>query len=278
MAATTPFLNVGAPEGVSQDEIRIPGPAGPLRALRFLPEPEKTSPRPTLLYLHGGGWVFMTPESHARVTKEIALGADACVVSLDYRLAPENPYPAGLEDCLAAFRWLRDHATELGGDPERIAVGGDSAGGNLTAALTLRLQASGEKVPEADVMICPAVDAAGETESHRTFAPDDPVLDAEIMEYFRDCYLSSAHLRTDPYVSPLRGDLSGFPPTCIVVGGIDPLADDGRLFAEKLEKAGREVVLLDYAGMPHIFMVFPGIEAGRRSIDDVCAFLRRVLT
>ena len=273
-----PFLTQDAPDVGREEEISIPGPAGDIRALLFAPKDATGKALPVLVYLHGGGWVILSPDSHAGLAKKFAVGAGVIVVSVDYRLAPENPYPAPLDDCVAAFRWVRDNAASLGGDPERLALGGDSAGGNLAAATTLRLLAAGEKPPSSVLMICPSTDLAMETDSLRTFAPDDPIIDTTFMEFCRGCYAPNSEQWSNPLLSPLHGDLSDFPPTCVVVGTIDPLCDDGVLFADKLKKAGRDAALLAYDGMPHVFMLFPGIDEGQRSIDEICTFLRSRLT
>ena len=273
-SAMIPFLTQGAPDVAREEEILIPGPAGDIRALLFAPDYATGEALPVLVYLHGGGWVLLSPDSHARLTKQFAVGAGAIVVSVDYRLAPENPYPAPLDDCVAAFRWVREKAASLGGDPARVSVGGDSAGGNLAAATTLRLLAAGEEPPSSVLMICPSTDLAMNTVSVQTFAPDDPIIDNAFMEFCRGCYAPNSEQWSNPLLSPLHGDLSDFPPTCVVVGTIDPLCDDGVLFADKLKKAGRNAALLAYEGMPHVFMLFPGIDEGQRSIDEICAFLR----
>ena len=272
-ALMVPWLTASAPAVTSEREIKIPGPAGDVRALVFVPEDAGQRP-PMVVYLHGGGFVNLSPETHAKLTKQIAVGTGAIVVSVDYHLAPEHPYPAGLEDCLAAFRWVRDNAEALGGDHSRIAVAGDSAGGNLAATMVLRLLDADEEPPAAAVLLVPWLDLANDTPSFRTFGPDDVVIDDISMNFYRASYAPKPEQWDDPFVSPLRGDLSRFPPTCVVVGGIDPLCDEGVLFAEKLRAAGRDSVLLNYAGMPHGFMFFPGIDDGERSIDEVCGFLR----
>jgi acetyl esterase len=276
-SALIPFLTQDAPVVALEKEIQIPGPTGHLRALVFAPEDTTSQPLPVLVYFHGGGWVILSPESHARLTKQLAVGTRAIVVSVGYQLAPENPYPASLDDCVAAFRWVRENAASLGGDPTKIAVGGDSAGGNLAAATTLRLLAAGEDPPNSVLMICPSTDLAMTTGSIQTFAPDDPILDTKFMDFCRSCYANDPGQWGDPFLSPLRADLSAFPPTCVVVGSIDPLYDDGVLFAEKLQAAGRDATLLAYDGMPHVFMLFPGIDEGDRSLAEMSEFLRRRL-
>lgn len=276
LGALGPLLVAGAPSVSAEKEIQIPGPAGKLRARVFWPGDRARGPFPVIVYFHGGGYVVMSPETHEKLTKQLCVGVGAIVVSVDYRLAPENRYPAPLEDCLAAYRHVLGNARELGGDPARVAVAGDSAGGNAAAALSLRLIAAGEAPPAATLLLCPWTDMALDSESLRVFGPDDGVLDTEIMTWFRDCYVRPENW-SDPFASPLRGDLSKFPPTLVVVGEIDPLRDDGVSLARKLEKAGREVELQSYPGMPHDFMLFPGIDAGARAIDSICRFAKSAL-
>jgi acetyl esterase len=274
-ARAVPALVAGAPEMAREEERQIPVPDGSLRALTFHPAAAAT-PAPVLVFLHGGGWMIMSPDSHARLAKELAAASGAIVVSVDYRLAPEHPYPVPLDDAVAAFRWVRDHASELGGDPDRVGLAGDSAGGNLTAAATLRLLANAEPPPRAALLICPVTDAALDTDSFHRLAPDDPVLDADLMRFFRDAYVNREQWE-EPFVSPLRGVLDGFPPTCIVAAELDPLCDDAALFADRLRAAGREATLLRYAGMPHDFMLFPGIDVSERAFAEMGAFLRERL-
>jgi acetyl esterase len=266
------WLSQGAPAVAIEKEIAIPGPAGNMRALLFAPE--SSGRLPVVVYFHGGGYVRLSPDTHVRLTKQLAIAAEAIVISIDYRLAPEHPYPAGPEDCIAAFRWVRQNADELGGDPSRIAVAGDSAGGGLAASTTLRLLADGEAPPSAVVLFCPWLDLTLSSDSYRILAPDDLILDDEIVRWFRECYARRPEQWTDPLVSPVLADVSGFPPTCVVAGTIDPLCDEAIAFADKLQQAGVEVALQRHAGMPHEFMLFPGIDEGLRAIEDACAFLR----
>ncbi len=276
LGALGPLLNAGAPAVAAEREIQIPGPGGNVRARVFWPGDPKKGPYPVVVYFHGGGYVVMSPETHEKLTKQLCVGVAAVVVSVDYRLSPEHRYPAPLDDCLAAFRWVRAHAAELGGDAARIGAAGDSAGGNAAAAVALRLVAAKEAPPRALMLLCPWLDMALDTESMRTFGPDDGVLDTDIMTYFRDSYVVPKNW-ADPFASPLRGDLSSFPPTLVVVGMIDPLRDDALQFADKLKKAGREVVLQNHAGMPHDFMLFPGIDEADRAMAGVYRFAKSAL-
>jgi len=278
-AVTATVLNIGAPESPAPVEIQIPGAAEPIRALVFTPENVTGGPLPMLLFMHGGGFVVWSPETHAKLTKRLAIGAGAIVVSIDYRRAPEHPYPAALDDTIAAFRWLRANAASLGGDASRIAVAGDSAGGNLAAAVSLRLLAEGDRPPSAVVLICAWTDMSNATPSFDAFGLDDPVIDYLVMEFFRESYAPDLAPWDDSSLSPLRGDLGAFPPACIVVGGIDPLRDDGLLFAEKLRAAGRDVEQHLYEGMPHEFVLWvPALDAAQPAIDAMCAFLQRTLS
>ncbi|MBF6599953.1 MAG: alpha/beta hydrolase [Dehalococcoidia bacterium] len=281
MRAADPLLammfNAGAPTVAREEEIRIPTPAGEMRALVFAGEPAGGRALPVLLYMHGGGFVIMSPETTARITKQLALEAGALVFSIDYRRAPEHPYPAPLDDCAAAYRWLKDRAASLGGDPSRIAVAGDSAGGNLAAALSLRLLAEGDEPPAAVGLTCAWTDLAMATRSFAAFGPDDLLIDDATMRHWRSCYAPDSEQWAQPLVSPLRGDLSSFPPACVVVGGIDPLYDDGVQFAERLRTAGRAVELHEYDGMPHDFMLFPALAAITDASERTGAFLRRAL-
>ncbi|MHB8515834.1 MAG: alpha/beta hydrolase [Dehalococcoidia bacterium] len=270
-------FNVGAPAMATETEIRIPGPGGELRALVFAGERRHDERLPVVLHMHGGGFVSLTPECTAKVCKLLALATGALFVSLDYRRAPEHPFPEPLDDCVAAFRWLRAHAGSLGGDAARIAVAGDSAGANLAAATALRIAAAGEAPPSGALLMCPVTDLAFETRSFRAFGPDDAIIDAEVMAFYRSCYAPDASAWRNPLVSPLRADLSSFPPACVVVGGIDPLYDDGVRFARRIERQGRSVVLHEYPGMPHDFMLFPALEPLTDVISQMTAFLRDAL-
>ena len=271
------YFNVGAPSIALEREITIETPAASLRAMVWAPVAEPDG-LPVVLSLHGGGYVFMLPESFAKPWKEIAIAAGVIVVSLDYRLAPEHPYPEPLDDCVATFRWLREHAREIGGDPARIAIAGESAGGGLAAAATLRLLAEGDKLPAAVAVASAWLDMRNSSRSFEAFGRDDALIDSATMAYWRGSYATREEQWSDPYLSPVLGDVSAFPPACVVVAGIDPLYDDGVTFAEKLRAAGRSVELHEYEGMPHIFWCFPPLHQFSDVSARIGAFLRRELS
>jgi acetyl esterase len=272
--AMIPMLNAGAPQVAREREIHIEGPAGPLRARVFLPSGK--GPHPGLVYYHGGGYVMMSPETHASLAKQICVGAGAVVVSVDYRLAPEHPYPAPVDDGVAAWSWILTRAAELEIDPQRLGVGGDSAGGNLAAAVCLRVRDAGGRLPRAALLICPWLDMELASESMRQLSPEDPILDTDTMRFFRDAYVRPEQ-RREPYASPVHAALHGFPKTLLVVALRDPLRDESLAFAEKLQKAGVEFEVHSHRGMPHAFPLFPGIPHGPGAVRDLCTFLRSAL-
>jgi acetyl esterase len=207
-----------------------------------------------VVYFHGGGWVQGDLETHHGLCARLALRSGAIVIAVDYRLAPEHKFPAAVEDCFAAYRWLRSHAGELGGDPARVAVAGDSAGGNLSAVVSQSSASAGVPVPACQVLIYPAVDFALETESHRDLA-DGHVIPRERILWYTEQYLPAGADRTDPRAAPLRAkDLRGQPPALIITGGFDPLRDEGHAYAERLRAAGVDVTYHEYAGQIHAFV------------------------
>lgn len=234
--------------------------------------PSGTPPFPTLIYLHGGGWSIGSPASHAKLTRQLCTGAGMLVVSVDYRLAPEFPFPVPLEDCVSAALWTRAHVAEHGGDPQRISIGGDSAGGNLSAAVINDLR--GEMSFRAALLIYGAFDLLVSRRDYDVYAPEeDPVLPKSLMDLMLQAYLSGGASTDDPRVSPVHADLSNFPPACLLVGAIDPLVGDSRTFHAKLQKAERSSELHEYADMPHAFMQLDLPEA-REAIATGCQFLR----
>ncbi|HEY7061998.1 MAG TPA: alpha/beta hydrolase [Chloroflexota bacterium] len=274
---------------VRREQVLVPGPpsAPDVRALVYHPpasaapahEPPAAVPPPALVYFHGGGWCLGEPEGVDLIARKLCLLAGVVVVSVAYRLAPEHPYPAGLDDCAAVYRWVRGAgAMRLGADGSRVVVGGDSAGGNLAAALTLRVRDEDGPPPSASLLLCPATDFWFERyESCRRLGPNSIPYDLPFLGYVRSAY-APFELWEHPYVSPLRGDLRGFGPGLVIAGGADPLCDDNRAFAAQLAAAGNDAALRLYDAMPHGFYYLLGLS---REEDDayqaMAAFLRRTL-
>jgi acetyl esterase len=228
--------------------------------------PEGKGPFPALLYLHGGGWVVGDLESHDDVCRSLARRTPCVVVSVDYRRAPEAAYPAPMDDAEAALRWLADHAGELGADPARIAVGGDSAGGNLAAGLAIRVRDRGGPRIAFQLLIYPVTDRSVGTDSYREFATGFGLTRAN-MQWFWDCYLPAASGRDHPEVSPLRAtSLKGLPPAFVLTAHSDVLRDEGEAYAKRLADAGVPVTAVRFRGMNHGFIrmgaVYPQADHG----------------
>jgi acetyl esterase len=254
-------------------DLEIPSVCGaiPVRVYR----PEGDGPLPLVVYLHGGGWALGTIESFDTVVRALANASGAIVASVGYRLAPEAPFPAGLDDALCAVRWLAGHAAELGADPERLAIAGDSAGGNLATVAARRLR--GEIDLRLQALIYPVTDAGCNTPSYRAFG-EGHGLTAASMQRFWNLYLDGAD-GLHPDASPLRADdLAGSPPALVVTADHDPLRDEGEAYAEALREAGVRVDVRRVAGTVHGFWRWQAAaEISRRTLRDVGAALRAAL-
>ena len=226
---------------------------------------------PALVYFHGGGWTIGDLDTHDVLCRQLANGARCAVFSVDYRLAPESPFPAAVEDCLAATRFVFEKSSSLKIDVSRIAVGGDSAGGNLAAVVALHRQ-----LPLAfQLLIYPATDQRCDTESHRRNAAGY-LLTREGIEFFRRCYLPEKKHWADWRASPLlAASHAGLPPAFVITAGYDPLRDEGREYAERLAQAGVEVAYREYSDMVHGFLLFGGVlDTANTAVADCCAALR----
>jgi acetyl esterase len=242
------------PASVVTSDLSCPGPAGPVPLRLFAPEGDGRRALPLLLYLHGGGWVQGDLDTHQGVCGKLAAWAGCKVLAVDYRLAPEHSFPAGLDDCRAAWRWLVGNTDAVGADPERLALGGDSAGGNLAVALCLAMAAEGGPMPAAQMLIYPSLELGWDLPSHRELA-DAFVLPRPRVLWYTAQYMGERGQVADPLASPLRAtDLHGQPPAMIATAGFDPLLDDGRLYAERLEAAGVPVVYREFPGQIHAFV------------------------
>jgi acetyl esterase len=240
------------PEPVGRVENRtFPGPGGRI-AVRIY-TPAGAGPHPVLVYFHGGGWVLCNLDTHDGTCRSLCNQGGCVVVSVDYRLAPEHKFPAGLEDCWAATRWVVENAAELGVDPSRVAVGGDSAGGNLTASVTLVARDRGVPRLVHQLLVYPVTDARFDTASYRDNA-EGFFLTRDAMKWFWNHYLGSEAEAENPYASPLRArDLSGLPPATVITAEFDPLRDEGERYGGRLREAGVPTRIERYDGLIHGF-------------------------
>jgi acetyl esterase len=266
-----------APPVERQEDRVIPGPGGGLPVRLYHPAPAAEGPLPVFVYLHGGGWTTGDLEMGDPLCRTVAVEAGVGVVSVDYRLAPESPFPAAVEDAHAALAWVHSHAGDLGFRPDRMAVGGDSAGGNLAAAAALVARDRGGPELAFQVLLYPACDAAMDTASYRENT-EGLLLDAEWMRWFWRHYLNGRD-GGHPYASPLRApDLTGLPPAFIASVGFDPLRDEATAYATRLAGAGVPVELHHLPGQIHGVAWLSGvIDAGRALISRSAAALRTAL-
>jgi acetyl esterase len=256
----------------------IPGPGGPLRLRIFRPGPAPTAPpAPIVTFFHGGGWVIGDIDTHDGSCRVLSRRTGAVVVSVDYRLAPEHRYPAALDDCEAATIWAAAHAGELGADPDRLGVAGDSAGGNLAAAVSQRAQQRAGPAIKAQALVYPATDFTSVRPS-ATANAEGYLLTADAVAWFSAQYLGDQD-GTDPGASPLLGTLSGLPPAVVATAEFDPLHDEGTAYADALGRAGVEVHLLDFDGLVHGFLGLGALSPGSaRATDEVWATFATLLT
>lgn len=248
------------------EEIGVPGPAGPIPVRLYRPAGAGAA-APMLVYYHGGGHVIGSLDTHDFVARSLCRGADVAVASVDYRLGPEHRFPAAAEDSYAALAWLAGHAGEIGIAADRIAVGGDSAGGNLAAVAALMARDAGGPGLRHQMLVYPVADYACDSPSYETFA-EGFGLEAAGMRWFRTHYLEDAAQAQDWRASPLRAaDLAGLPPAHVITAECDVLHDEGVALAAALADAGVPVVHRDYPGMIHGFFGYPpeidGAEAAR---------------
>ena len=260
----------GPPEKLARVEERK---AGEIPVRIYIPEAK--GPMPLLVYFHGGGWVIGTLDTHDGVCRHLAKQSQAVVVSVDYRLAPEHKFPAAAEDCYAATCWAAQNAASLGADAKRLAIGGDSAGGNLAAVVALMARDRGEPKIAFQLLIYPVTDHAYETASYRDNA-DGYLLTKDAMVWFWNHYLTGAGDSSNPYASPLRAkSLAGLPPAMVVTAEFDPLRDEGEAYAAKLREAGVPVKLKPYDGLVHGFFSMIGFfDQAKQAVGDAAAEIR----
>jgi acetyl esterase/lipase len=264
------------PQALDCRDTRLPGPAGPIPIRVYTPHGGAARPRPIVVYFHGGGFVLGSLDSHDGICRGLAVGAEAIVVSVDYRLAPEHRYPAGPADAIAATRWVLANAEALGGDPARVAVAGDSAGGNLAALAALACRGDARR-PCFQLLAYPATDLTRSHPSHRLFATGF-LLTAPLMQWYVEAYADDAQQR-EPGASPMFVDeLRGTPPAVVLTGGFDPLRDEGAAYVDRLRAAGVTAELRQYDGLIHGFLSMSGaIDEARVAFDDAVQALRFAL-
>jgi acetyl esterase len=256
-------------------ERSVPGPGGSIPARLYLPSPAR--PLPALVYFHGGGWVLGDLDHSDALCRSLCDQAGCLVVNVDYRLAPEHRYPAAAEDAGAAVRWVAEHASELGADPDRLAVGGASAGGNLAAVAALKARDLGGPVIAAQALIYPITDHRFDTPSYQRFAAG-PLVSRDDMRWYWAQYLEREEQGAEPYASPLRTeDLRGLPPALIVTAECDPLCSEGEAYGERLRQAGVPATSARYDGMVHGFLSMPALDKGREAVAFVARWLRERL-
>jgi acetyl esterase len=268
------FVPPAKPESVA--EVRddsIPGPGGDIPVRIYRPDGDAL---PVLVYAHGGGFVFCDLDSHDDLCRNIANRIPAVVISVAYRLAPENPWPDAAEDFFTATRWAAENADAVGGDTRRVVVGGDSAGGNLAAVTALMARDRGAPPIAGQLLIYPVIAADFDTESYRLFGNGfyNP---KPALQWYWDQYVPALADREHPYASPLRADLAGLPPAIVVVAGHDPLRDEGFAYADALEAAGVVTVRCPFDGGIHGFMTMPMLDVAQEARRQVCLELAQLL-
>ncbi len=251
------------------------GPASEIRFRRYRPMGAKPGLLPTLVYYHGGGFVIGNIETHDSTCRRLANKSSCQVISIDYRLAPEHPFPASTDDGVAAFRHIRDNAGSFGADAARIAVGGDSAGGAIAAVVCQTCRDAGEDGPAFQMLIYPATDSSKESGSRKEFA-EGYFLTKQLMEWFWEAYVPEEDTDlSDIRLSPLLAkDFKGLPPAFVLTAGYDPLRDEGRAYADRLIDAGVKTTYVNYPGTIHgFFSMTRFLKQGLKANDEAAAVM-----
>jgi acetyl esterase len=250
------------------------GPDGKIGFRRYRPQGAAAGPLPTLIYYHGGGFVIGNIETHDSTCRRLANKSRCQVISIDYRLSPEHPFPAPIDDGVAAFRHIRDNAAAFGADAKRLAVGGDSAGGAIAAVVCQVLRDSGQQGPAFQMLIYPATDSSKQSASRVAFA-EGYFLTKDLMDWFWKAYVPAgtdlANLRLSPL---LAKDFKGLPPAFVLTAGYDPLRDEGRAYADRLIEAGIKTTYVNYPGTIHgFFSLTRFLSQGLKANDEAAAVL-----
>jgi acetyl esterase len=243
------------PEVGTVEDIEVAGGDGPRPARVYRPGTASDRALPMLVFFHGGGFVIGDLDTHDSQARRLCRDLEALVVSVDYRLAPEHPFPAAPDDCVAATRWVADNAARWGGDPSRLAVGGDSAGGNLAAVVAQRCRDEGGPQLSAQLLLYPVIDLDEDRGRYpsRTENAEGYLLSQDDMDWFTESYLPDPARASDPAASPLRGELADLPPAVVVTAEYDPLRDEGDAYAAALAAAGVPVTHERFNGLIHGF-------------------------
>lgn len=261
-----------APDMALVEDMSIPGPASPLKIRSYRPIRSKTNDiLPALVYYHGGGCVIGDLDTHDVLCRELSNLANIAVLSVDYRLAPENPFPAAADDCISATQWIHQHADQLNIDKNRIAVGGDSAGGNLAAVVCIALRDANDFQPVFQLLIYPMTDARAQTPS-MTSNGQGYLLTKDAVAYYHNHYIPNHVDRLDWKASPLlANDLSNLPPALIITAGYDPLRDEGLYYADKLSTAGVPTQYICFERQIHGFILMGRILDEANTAVKMCA-------
>jgi len=266
-----------APPAVAEAKLLLaPGPGGPIPLRAYRPAgADPGEALPALLYFHGGGWTIGDLDTHDVVCRQLANGARCAVFSVDYRMGPEFPFPAAVEDCAAATRWVAAESGKLRVDAQRIAVGGDSAGGNLAAVVALTARDAGGPLLCFQLLVYPATDQRMGFPSIKRNG-EGYLLTRQSMEYFRSHYLPRRADWDDWRASPLLApSLAGLPPALVITAGFDPLLDEGRAYAERLAREGVKTAYREYPDMVHGFLLLGGaLDTANAAVEACCGALR----
>lgn len=268
------FAVIPRPDVASVEDKLIPGPRGDIRVRIYRPDAENG--HPVITFFHGSGFVICSLDTHDGLCRQICNRAHAVVVSVDYALAPENKFPAGPDDALAAARWVADHAAEFGGDPARLAVCGDSAGATMATVTAIRLRDAGASPVKAQVLIYPVTNYPDPAPPSYVERGSSFGLTDAAMRYFWRHYLNSPEEGQHPHASPLRADdLTGLPPAYVITAEYDVLRDEGVAYAHRLTAASVDTTLVHYADANHGYMSYVGmVDRADETLDAICAWLK----
>lgn len=265
------------PEVARVENRRIPGPACDIPVRLYTPA--GTGPFPILVWFHGGGWVVGDLDMADPTARHLSVGAHCIVLSVDYRLAPETKFPGAADDCYAATQWATRQAAQINGDPDRIAVGGDSAGGNLAAVVSLMARDRRGPALAFQLLVYPVTQCDYTTSSYQSYA-DGYLLSRDSMQWYWDHYLRHPADARNPYAVPLLAqNLGGLPPALVITAECDPLCDEGAAYAQRLQEAGVPTTYSRYDGMMHGFFGMPAVlDKAQRAVAEASTALRGVFT